>query len=414
MGRISANVALVDGASASKNDQLAVENFRDYLRIRTMHPTPDYQGAMAFLKRMAGELDVDFKIVEPVANKPVAILTWHGTDTKLPTLMLNSHTDVVPVFEERWTHDPFGADRVRQENGDYKIYARGAQDMKVVGMSYIEAVRRLKQQTWQPRRTIHMTFIPDEETGGAEGMAVFCQTPEFKALNVGLELDEGQASTDNDFIVYYDERVKAPFKIYAYGDTGHGSQFINNTAAKKLMGAINELMAFRDQQEELLRTGRRDGKPLTLGDVTTINLTILQGGVTSNIVPSNFTAGSSTASLLTRTMLPYARSVTMEFSMPPLPAPFATTTGSKAMESGIDWQRAFDKASKALNVHLRREIFPAATDARFLRKQGLTAFGISPINNTPILLHSDDEFVYESVYLRGITFYETLIRHLAE
>jgi acetylornithine deacetylase/succinyl-diaminopimelate desuccinylase-like protein len=53
-------------------------------------------------------------------------------------------------------------------------------------------------------------------------------------------------------------------------------------------------------------------------------------------------------------------------------------------------------------------------DARFLRSLGLPTFGISPINNTPTLLHSDDEFVYESVFLKGITFYETLIKHLAE
>jgi aminoacylase len=47
---------------------------------------------------------------------------------------LNSHTDVVPVFEESWNWDPFGAEKVKDEDGKYRIYARGSQDMKIVGL----------------------------------------------------------------------------------------------------------------------------------------------------------------------------------------------------------------------------------------------------------------------------------------
>ncbi|KAI8054103.1 hypothetical protein BDF22DRAFT_682981 [Syncephalis plumigaleata] len=413
---ISANTTL--GADQTSNNQMAVENFQEYLRIRTEQPHPDYKGAMEFLKRMAGELGVAFKTIEPVANKPVAIMTWEGVDTSLPTIMLNSHTDVVAVFEKQWMHDPFAADRVLQENGDYKIFARGAQDMKVVGISYIEAIRRLKQTGWKPPRTIHLTFMPDEELGGLEGMSVFCKTPEFKALNVGFVLDEGQPSPDNDFILYYAERIGWPFKLHAYGNTGHGSQFIQNTASEKLMSAINEFMLFRKQQEDLLKNGKHDGKQMTLGDVTTINLTVLKGGVQSNMVPSNLTAEfdlritpHTDLDKFSQWIEGVARkhNVTLEFSKTRMRSPGKTVPGNDSK-----WQKAFDKTSSEFNVNIRREIFPAGTDARYLRTLGLPAIGISPINNTPILLHSDDEFVYESVFLKGITFYEVLIKHLVE
>ena len=36
-------------------------------------------------------------------------MTWPGTDPSLPSLLLNSHTDVVPVYPECWKHDPFEA-----------------------------------------------------------------------------------------------------------------------------------------------------------------------------------------------------------------------------------------------------------------------------------------------------------------
>lgn len=57
-------------------------------------------------------------------------------------------------------------------------------------------------------------------------------------------------------------------------------------------------------------------------------------------------------------------------------------------------------------------ICPGATDARYLREVGIPALGFSPMNNTPILLHDNNEFLNESVYLRGIEIYETIMQHL--
>ena len=52
-------------------------------------------------------------------------------------------------------------------------------------------IRRLKQNNIRPDRTIHLTFVPDEEIGGTNGMNKFIKTQEFKDLNIGLALDEG-------------------------------------------------------------------------------------------------------------------------------------------------------------------------------------------------------------------------------
>ena len=85
-------------------------------------------------------------------GKPIFLMTWEGEDPSLPSLLLNSHTDVVPVFPESWKHDPFAA--VKEENGD--IYARGTQDMKSVGIQHIEAIKRLKASGVRLKRTVHL------------------------------------------------------------------------------------------------------------------------------------------------------------------------------------------------------------------------------------------------------------------
>lgn len=48
--------------------------------------------------------------------------------------------------------------------------------------------------------------IEDEEIGGEKGMMKFVQTQEFQSMNVGFSLDEGIASADEVFKVFYAER----------------------------------------------------------------------------------------------------------------------------------------------------------------------------------------------------------------
>ena len=51
------------------------------------------------------------------------VVSWGGTQPDLPSIMLNSHMDVVPVFPSHWEYDPFEAHK--KENGD--VVARGTQ-----------------------------------------------------------------------------------------------------------------------------------------------------------------------------------------------------------------------------------------------------------------------------------------------
>lgn len=159
---------------------------------------------MAFLKRQAASLDLPVDVVYPVNEEnPVVIMKWVGTQPELPSIILNSHTDVVPVFPEKWSHDPFSADI----DDEGRIYARGSQDMKCVGTQYLAAIRALKAKGYQPKRTFYLTFVPDEENGGFFGMREFIKGDYFKSLNVGLGLDEGSSTLDDSYYVYYAERT---------------------------------------------------------------------------------------------------------------------------------------------------------------------------------------------------------------
>ncbi|CAH3186824.1 unnamed protein product [Porites evermanni] len=395
---------------AKVGEDPSVTVFREYLRIKTVQPNPDYESAITFLQKIAAELDLSFKCIRKDSGKvTAAIITWEGSDPSLPSVMLNSHIDVVPVFPEHWTYDPFSAHKT--ENGD--IYARGTQDMKCVGIQYIEAVRKLQSQGVTLRRTVHMTFVPDEEIGGSSGMNVFVGLNDFKSLNVGFALDEGLANPTEAFTIFYGERGVLWVKVTCKGSPGHGSRFIEGTAGEKMSKVVQSFMAFREEQKKRLSAN----PDLRLGDVTTTNWTMTEGGVQPNVIPTEMSSVFDIR--VTPTMnLEEVENKVKQWCVEAgedVSYEILQKTGNAVLTSTSEddpWWNAFSTACTKMEMKIEKEIFSAATDSRFLRELGYPAIGFSPMNNTPILLHDHNEFLNEKVFLRGIEIYCEIITAL--
>lgn len=70
------------------------------------------------------------------------------------------------------------------------------------------------------------------------------------------------------------------------GTSGHGSLLLKQTAGEKLAYIIEKMMTRRRSEMKKME----ENPELTLGDLTTINLTMLNGGVQYNVVPPLLTA----------------------------------------------------------------------------------------------------------------------------
>ncbi|XP_070137796.1 aminoacylase-1-like [Drosophila bipectinata] len=390
-----------------------IQFFREYLRIPSVHPNPDYEPCVEFLKSQASGLDLPIKICHPANEKnPVVVLTWEGLQPDLPSVLLNSHMDVVPVFPEKWSHPPFGAEI--DEEG--RIFARGSQDMKCVGMQYLAAIRALKRSGARFKRTIHISFVPDEEVGGKLGMFAFVTSPEFRSLNVGFSLDEGIASPSSEFPVFFAERSvrRVIFKIG--GSAGHGLLLMPNTAGEKLSYILERMMEFRSTQVRRLK----DNPELQIGDVTTINLTTVTGGVQSNVVPPLLTvcfdcrlSMDIDISEFHSTLLKWSEEAGGDIEVE-----FGTTQSTGRVpptatnDSNPFWV-AFKKATDDLGLSIKLQVFPGGTDSRYIRNVGIPALGFSPMNNTPVLLHDHDEYLHAETYLNGVETYIKIIGNVA-
>ena len=431
------------------NDQEAVDLFKTLLKYRTISGEGPVTGAYAecaqFLKveleRHLKSCQVD--IVEFVKNKPVVIATLMGQQPHLPSILLNAHYDVVPAQRDKWTREPFSA----TEEADGKIYARGTQDMKCVCAQYISALSRLLAKDGRKnfKRTLHLSFVPDEEIGGMDGMNQMLNSELYnkRLVPIGVALDEGLANPQNAFTVFYGERCPLWIFVTVNGPTGHGSRFIEHTAVERLLKICSKATEFRKREEEIFRGKRAsDGcshcEAKKLGDVTTLNITFLSSGVAMNAGKQEFLDGEEKVSL---NVIPTVAKAGFDMRIPPsVPvaaikkmldewceaegatwrcAPWTDQSMKEHSSTSIDRQEnpfwgCFQDAIAEFGCKLEPEVFPAGTDSRFVRQMGIPAFGFSPMRNTPVLLHEHDEWLEKKVFVEGVHVYETLLLRLLE
>jgi len=257
----------------AQEEDSPITRFQTYLRFNTAHPNPNYSDPVSFLLDQARSIGLQARTLEYVLGKPVVLLTWPGSRPDLPSILFNSHLDSVPVEPDKWAHSPFAA--VRTSDG--RIFARGAQDDKCIGVQYLEAIRNLREvQKFKPIRTVHVSYVPDEEIGGHDGAAKFFPSKEFEELNVGFAMDEGQASPSDEFRVFYADRSPWHVIIRAAGVPGHGSRMYDNSAMENLMKSIEMMTQFRGVQFDVVKRGWAANS-----QVISVNPVYLKAGIPS-------------------------------------------------------------------------------------------------------------------------------------
>ncbi|KAK4740438.1 hypothetical protein R3W88_004135 [Solanum pinnatisectum] len=416
-------ILIVIATTAAEDPSTILSRFQQYLQINTAQPHPNYYEAAEFIISQAKLLSLESQTLEFVKGKPLILLKWPGNDPTLPSILLNSHTDVVPSEHHKWTHPPFSA---HLDSTTGNIFARGSQDMKCVGLQYLEAIRKLKASGFRPLRTLYLSFLPDEEIGGNDGAGKFVDSDVFAKMNVGIVLDEGLASPTDNYRAYYGERSPWWLVVKAVGAPGHGAKLYDNTAMENLLKSIEIIRRFRAAEFDLVKAGQK-----AEGEVISVNMVFLKAGTPSpsgfvmNLQPSEAQAGfdirvpptadqASLESRIADEWAPASRNMTFEFKQKVSVNDKFGRPAVTAVDSSNIWWALFEEAIIKANARLGKpEIFPASTDARYFRERGLPAIGFSPMANTPILLHDHNEFLNKDEYLKGIDVYESIIKTYA-
>jgi acetylornithine deacetylase/succinyl-diaminopimelate desuccinylase-like protein len=152
----------------SASDTSPVRLLADLVRVRSVNPVErgEAEGEARVAELLRAPLDaagVETEILRSPGGRPSLVARLPGPTDAAP-LVLNSHLDVVPVEEDAWRRDPFGAEVV-----DGELWGRGTLDMKGIAVMHAQALVELASSGVDATREVLLVAVADEEAGGAEG-----------------------------------------------------------------------------------------------------------------------------------------------------------------------------------------------------------------------------------------------------
>lgn len=396
---------------------------------------------------------LDLEVLEPLPGRSTVIARMEGSDASAPSLTLLGHTDVVPANPVDWRHDPFGGELI-----DGEIWGRGAVDMLNLTCSMAVAVRQLADTGFRPRGALVFIGVADEEALGVHGAGWLTEQAAEQVSTDFLVTEAG------GFPMSSSEGVRLPVitgekgvfwcTLLIRGTPGHGSQPLRtDSAVVKAAVAIQRLAehhvpaeiheAWRrfvtgiglpaDITEALLDPGRiepfcRDFPALGLARQahacthTTVAPTVLHGGTKVNVIPDRAEIQLDIRGL-------------PGWGLPEVEAMVRQALGDLSDDVEIIWHEAYPATTSPTETPLwdaiervARGVYPdsrcvpflsvGATDARFFRKLGTTAYGFGlfsrrlTFEDYATMFHGVDERVDVDSLELSVRLWEGLARQL--
>jgi len=295
------------------------------IRMRTVNPPGDEKPLAEYLVGILEDGGVEARVVDTPdgdseAGRAAAWGRVKGTGVRRPVVLL-SHLDTVPADPDDWGVAPFAG-----ATGAGWVVGRGALDAKGVAVVHLLATLEIARRETPLRRDVIFLATPDEETGGRHGAGYIVRQRRAILYDAEYLLTEGggiqvnEAGTQPVWSVTITEKAPCWIEVVARGPGGHASAAPDDTAVTRLLDALDRVRrietplrvvpevsrmfaAVADMAPEADRAGyahleralaadpafrerflARPGRAALVRN--TLNVTRLQGGSRTNVVPS--------------------------------------------------------------------------------------------------------------------------------
>ena len=429
----------------TRNEE-AVDLLRGLIRIDTSNPPGHEEAAVQFIEAWLKKEGISSEIFSPEPQRANLIARLKGKKGGEPIVLLG-HIDVVPADEAGWTEHPFsGAVR------DGYIYGRGAVDMKSEVVSQLLAFAALKRDGTTPEREVILLVTCDEETGGRLGVGYMLDKVDDLA-DAAFVLSEGGYIIEEEGVVHAQvsvaEKKICQFMIKARGTGGHASMPHHDNANDKIVRAANRIINHnwplkRNKIATKYLTGILRGKKFrgftfsTLAGAlrrkdfrafaenhlvynallrNTITLTLLKGGVKVNVIPTESEA------IFDARILPeehHDRFLQQVQAVAGEEVEVVPVSRGESIPSSYDTDffRAIRRIVKARkgNIPVLPFLTTGATDLRYFRGLGITAYGFSPMTLSReelLSMHAINERISQRSFEEGLEATNDIVAYLA-
>lgn len=244
------------------NTQRMVDLLRRMINVNTVNPPGDEQRLAELVCEAVSAYGLECQFHQIDENRSNIVITLKGRDPTRKKLYFNGHLDTVPIGEQSWTIDPFGA-----EIKDGRMYGRGTTDMKGGVAALLETMIILKENQFPLEHDV--VFV------GTVGEEVDCLGAQ-EVVKSGIIANPGAIliAEPSCLDLYIAHKGALWLELRTYGKTAHGSmpeEGIN--AIDSMMCILNELQKLKlDEIDDLL-------------GMMTQSINTIHGGVATNVVP---------------------------------------------------------------------------------------------------------------------------------
>ena len=407
------------------------------LRMNTVNPPGNELQVGRYLESVLNAAGIETTLLEPAPGRAAVVARIKGNGTRQPVLLM-AHMDVVGVEAEHWSTDPFGA-----EVRDGYLYGRGTIDDKGMLAVNLETMLLLQRQVVDMGGTLARDVIfvanSDEEAGGEFGMGWLIDNhPEL--IRAEFALNEGGRTRIVGgrplyVAVQNTEKVPHVVALTAHGPGGHASIPLDGNAILRLGRALARISEHREpvfltpstrefftqlsavwpraaEKRAMSDVASRDTQRVKRGaDVlssipvfnavlrTGISATLLEGGIRTNVIPTDATAKLNVRTLPGQSIDTVARRIVAAIDDPMVEVTIAER-GDDSPASDFHSPMFAAIRESALEVDASLAVVPylstGATDSARLRNWGMQAFGLLPFpmnQDDEDRMHGNDERV---------------------
>ena len=218
----------------------------EYLRVNTTNPPGNELAAARWLQGVLAKEGIEARILDTTelgAGRANLYARLKGDGSK-KALALVHHMDVVPMFRDQWTVDPFGG-----VIKDGYVWGRGALDDKGQGIVHLMTMIALKRAGVPLTRDLVFIANADEESDGT-GAITFVQRHADLLQDVEFLVTEGGGTrVEGTAVKWFGLGVgeKRPYwiRLTTRGATAHASVPTPDNPVPRLARAVARLAAWK-------------------------------------------------------------------------------------------------------------------------------------------------------------------------
>ncbi|MBI3783125.1 MAG: M20/M25/M40 family metallo-hydrolase [Deltaproteobacteria bacterium] len=223
----------------------AIDKLQAYVRVDTTNPPGNETPAADLLRDWLSREGIEVRLYDPMNDRKRQSLLARLPGRSGRSLVLMSHSDVVPAIKEEWHQPPFDG-IVRNES----LYGRGTLDTKGLGILQLMTLVLMRRAGVVPNDDVLLLIEPDEEEAGRGMKGMLEHYPDVFG-KVRMVLNEGGNGTRGVlqpgqviFFVQTAEKGAVWVKLTAHGRAGHASVPIEDNAVTTMSRALDRISRY--------------------------------------------------------------------------------------------------------------------------------------------------------------------------